>query len=49
MRDGWVQVDGIVEWGGEPGDVARHAWTRGRTAMARLRFNGWYVLGMINV
>lgn len=26
MRDDWVQVDGIVEWG-EPGDVARHAWT----------------------
>jgi hypothetical protein len=26
MRDDWVQVDGIVEWG-EPGYVARHAWT----------------------
>ncbi len=26
MRDDWVQVDGIVEWG-EPGDTARHAWT----------------------
>ena len=27
MRDDWVQVDGIVEWRGEAGDVARHAWT----------------------
>ncbi|HST62654.1 MAG TPA: hypothetical protein VLK84_28370 [Longimicrobium sp.] len=26
MRDDWVQVDGIVEWG-DPDDVARHAWT----------------------
>lgn len=27
MRDDWVQVDGIVEWSAESGDVARHAWT----------------------
>lgn len=27
MRDDWVQVDGIVEWRGESGEVARHAWT----------------------
>jgi hypothetical protein len=27
MRDDWVQVDGIVEWRHESGEVARHAWT----------------------
>ena len=27
MRDDWVQVDGIVEWRGDGGGVARNAWT----------------------
>jgi hypothetical protein len=39
MRDDWVQVDGIVEWSGGSGAVARHAWT---CDMFRDEAGAWY-------
>lgn len=42
MRDDWVQVDGVVEWRGESGQVSRNAWTcdmfRGGDGVWRRRY-----------